>query len=312
LHDKGIDGIEELMRIYDLRGSDETTLDIVASPVAAFNSHSTVRGRHVVVGFSLAQDLERESFNIAVRNADTNARDVPRTLNGRDIVWTEHSDCGSARWEFDLPQNEVIDCRLVYAGCVQAEQRFADPHSLPNPLRMIVELVDPGCARLDKILTAPAKRQSEDFETGIAWLLQLLGFTAIHVSGLSNMTDEPDILVASPSGAVLIVECTIGVPDDDKLTMLISRTVRMRELQQSQNGTTSSEVIPLLVTPRSRDELVGIRAKADKHGIILLCRAEITDAVERTQFPPDAAAVIQHWKQLGLVRIMTGEQPLVG
>lgn len=310
LHNRGIDGVVELMRIYALSGSEESTLEIVAPPVAAFDSSSRVEGRHVTLGFSLALNLPRESFNIAARNADPNARDIPRTLNGRHVAWVEHSDHASGRWEFELRHNEVIDCRAVYDGCVQAQRRMADPKALPNRLRMMINLVDPECSRLVKVLTDPTRKQNEDFEAGIGWLLEVLGFATIHVSALSNMKDEPDILAIAPAGEVLVVECTIGVPDDDKLTMLISRVARMTRLWESQSETASGGVIPILVTARPRSELRGILAKAEEHGIILLCKAEIEEAVARSEFKPDADAVLRGWRGLGLMRLMTGEQPL--
>lgn len=312
LQDSGIDSVDELMRLYELRGSDETSLEIVATPVAALTQGSKLQGRHVVLGFRLAHGLQRERFNVTIRNADPSALDIPRLLNGAEVSWITHSGYNEAQWEFDLPRSEVIDCRVVYAGCVQAELRLSDPESLPNPRRTLVSLVDPQMTALEGLLTRPEKNQGRDFETGIAWLLQMLGFAPIHVSAMSNMTDEPDILVTTPTGEVLIVECTTGVPDDRKLTMLISRVARLREGLQRSNGyaAANAQVIAILITPLPREELAGIRAKAEKHGVLILCRPEIAAAIAGTRFEPNPSSVLQYWRGLGLLRLMTGEQPL--
>lgn len=312
LRDRGIDSVDDLMRLYELRGSDETSLEIVATPVAALAQGSGLQGRHVVLGFRLAHGLPRERFNVTVRNADPNALDIPRSLNGAEVSWITHSSYDEAQWEFDLPRSEVIDCRVVYAGCVQGELRLSDRESLPNPRRTLVGLVDPKMTALEGLLTRPEKNQGRDFETGIAWLLQMLGFAPIHVSAMSNMTDEPDILVTTPTSEVLVVECTTGVPDDKKLTMLISRVARLRESLQRSSGhaAANAQAIAILVTPLPREELAGIRAKAEKHGVLILCRPEIADAIARTKYEPNPSSVLQYWRGLGMLRLMTGDQLL--
>ena len=41
--------------------------------------------------------------------------------------------------------------------------------------------MDPELRRLESLLTKPDKNQGRDFETGFAWLLQVLGFAPIHI-----------------------------------------------------------------------------------------------------------------------------------
>jgi hypothetical protein len=71
---------------------------------------------------------------------------------------------------------------------------------------------------------------AKDFEVGCAWLLQLLGFASFLLSSMSRLNKEPDILAQAPNGNVILVEGTIEVPDDDKLTKLISRATRLEHL----------------------------------------------------------------------------------
>ena len=105
---------------------------------------------------------------------------------------------------------------------------------------------------------------------------------------------------------VVIVECTTGVPDDEKLMKLVSRAVRVREaLEQSPGTPLQPEVITLLITPRQLDELVPIREKAEAHGVLVLCRPDIEKMIMRTEFEPNARDMLQHWQSLPLLKLMT-------
>ena len=79
--------------------------------------------------------------------------------------------------------------------------------------------------RLQELLTNPKMRDKDarDFETGTTWLLQLHGFTTLYLGGMSRLSGEPDVLAQMPNGDLILVECTIEVPDEGKLNKLIAR-----------------------------------------------------------------------------------------
>lgn len=79
--------------------------------------------------------------------------------------------------------------------------------------------------------------------------------------------------------------CTTGVPDDDKLTMLVSRVARLREvLGRSREATETTNPTAILVTPRPAEELAAMRKKAEEYGVIILRRADIEAAIAQTEF----------------------------
>jgi hypothetical protein len=306
LRDIGIGSVNELLRMFSLRGSDETTLDISVGPVVTIDPRSELDGRRAMLIFSLAPNLPPERLRCVIRNADQNAVGPLSTLSGESVDWmyTQHSLQG--RWELDLPRAEVIDFQVIYAGRLQGEVRLADPAARPNPRAMIIGLVDPKLSRLEKLLTSPDKKEGRDFETAVAWLIHALGLAPVHVGAMSGMTDEPDILVEAPGDLVLIVECTIGVPDDGKLTRLISRSVRMREILSRLRGhEVTNQVISILVSSLPAEELVAARAKAEQHSVVLLCREDVQEALRRVSFAPDPEGMVQHWRNLAMTRLLT-------
>lgn len=306
LRQLGLDSLHDLMRVYGLGGSDHSSFEITCDPVATIQG--TLQNRRLNIRVSLAKGLNPENFRITARNADPNSAGMPTSMRGREISWCDHDnerDYGS--WEFTLPTSAIMDCWAVYAGRLEAEVRLADLGSLPNARRMSIELVDPELVRLRALLTRPTGKQRDDFESAVSLLFQILGFAPAHIGAMSGWTHEPDIFVTCPKGETLIVECTTDVPDDDKLMMLVSRTARLREfLERTPEESRPADPIPMLVTPCAREELAPLRDKAERHGVVILSRPEIEAAIARSQFEPDANAVLEGWRQLSLVQFLTG------
>jgi hypothetical protein len=305
LRDLGISSVPELMRLFALSGSDETTLEIAVGPVAMIAPESALDGRHVDLGFRLANGLPPSQLRCVLRNADPNLPGPLATCGGESITWTAGRLTRQGRWQFEMPQAAVVDCQVLYAGEIQGEVRLRDPSATPNPCRLLAGLVDPGLSQVEELVVRPKKTAGQDFEAGIAWLIQMLGFAPIHVGAMSGMTDEPDILAMAPDGTILIIECTTKMPDDKKLTMLVSRTVRMREaLGRSLGDGEGAEIVTLLISSLPAEEVVTIREKAAGHSVILLTREDIVDAVARTNYFPDPKGVLRHWKNAGLMRFL--------
>jgi hypothetical protein len=211
----------QLFGAYDLRGGggEDSSFEIIASPVAKIEPESTISGRKARVRIGLACSLSPERLRITSRNADTRVRDLPWTIGGANLGWTASGAYHYAEWQFDLLEDTVLHVRAVYAGRVHAESRLADPASTPNRLWRALEHVDPKLERLQELLTNPRMRDKDarDFETGTTWLLQLLGFTTVYLGDMSRFSGEPDVLAQAPNGDLILVECTIEVPDDGKL-----------------------------------------------------------------------------------------------
>jgi hypothetical protein len=307
LNEIGFNTLDELMRAYGLQGSDQTTFEVTAESVARIDADTQLRGTHAEIAVRLARGLEADKFRLTVRDASSGGDANPQWISGAEIKWTEGGSYLTGSWGFELPVNSIIDCRAVYAGRVQDEVRLLDPRALPNRRRMVLSVIDPELGRLQALLTNPKEKERDDFEAAVALLFQMLGFAPAHIGSISGMTQEPDIFVAAPGNGVLIVECTTGVPDDEKITKLVSRAVRLRAACQGlQDGPGPPEIIMMLITPRFPGEVVPIREKAEAHGVLVLCRPDIEQAIARTQFEPDAKEMLQRWRGLPLLKLMTG------
>ncbi|MDQ2655191.1 MAG: hypothetical protein M3Z20_19340 [Chloroflexota bacterium] len=313
LHVFGVDTVEQLLRIYGLDARDQTTLEVATMAVATFTAGCSLSGQRATLAFRLAAALDPQLLRIVIKNADPAAAGFPHAVEGSTITWVRDGAWQNGTLTMDLSEPLIVDCRLTYAGRPQAELRLIDEQYLPNPRRTLVDLVDPDAGRLAQLLLAPEKDQGRDFEAAFAWLLQLLGFDCLHIGAMSGLNDEPDILAAGPGGETLIVECTTKVPDDTKVTKLVSRTERMRALRQKrvrEDPRSGALVLPMLVCSLPPNELQVMRAKAEAHSIVVLCLPELEEALCASRFAPDPARHLRTWLQKPLRQLLTGERLL--
>jgi len=304
LNEIGFDTFDELMRALGLEASDQTTFEISAAPVARIESAS-LQGTRLQIVATLARDLDKDRLRVTVRNADLSDAPLPHSFSGSDLDWIERDGSWIATLNHELASNAVIVCRAVYAGRIQDEIRLCDPNALPNSRRMILNVIDPELQRIRKLLTHPTDKQRDDFETAVALLFQMLGFAPAPIGKLSGMSGEPDMFIAGTDSEMLVVECTTDVPDDDKLMKLVSRAARARDVLARSSSSIAYTVLPVLIVPLRPEELRPIRAKADAHGVLILCRPEIEAAIARTEFAPDASEVLRQWRNLPLVELLT-------
>jgi hypothetical protein len=306
LREIGYDHVDQLARLYGLDGTSQTTLEITAGPVAYLGAMTALQGRRASIHVRLSAHLELSRLRITLKSADQQASMQPLVFGADSTQWTRQGIWNEGVWLVDLPTSDAHSCRVLYAGAVQDQRLLFDPSSSPNIRRMLLSIVDPDLKRLRGLLLRPADKQRKDFEAGVALLFQMLGFAPAHIGAMSGLTDEPDIFVSSPTGDVLLVECTTGVPDDRKLSLLVSRSIPIREIVERAQGVSKSDVIAILVTPRLTDELAPIREKASANNVLLLCHSELSDLITRTATFPDAVATLSYLRSIALRRVMTG------
>ena len=123
---------------------------------------------------------------------------------------------------------------------------------------------------------------SSKFEMGIAALLFLLGFSP----SVQLETDAPDLVVTTPGGRLVIVECTTRVADFQmKLGKLVDR--RGGLLKSLEASGHSAQVAAVLICRLPKNQ---IAAEADSllaHKVILLTNEDLVAGLDRVRFPGD-------------------------
>lgn len=307
---EGYRGLHGLMTEFgfELSDADMVSIEINAEPVLEISENSKLRGPEAEIEIRAPGRLSTEPVTLTLADAQSDGRTFRRSIRGKEFHWSRHEHDWIGRCTIDVPAQSILICRGLYAGSLHDETELFDPDALPNLRRTLVELADPGLQRLRGPITAPKNNQEQnDFEAGIAVLLYMLGFDAVRVGGVKKLSEAVDIFALTPSGRVLVVECTTAVLDPkDKLGKLLTRMEQANERLSAANPRFRSEqIVGVVVIPKMRSEL-GIEWKpANDRRVLILCRPEIEQALERTRFSPNADKVLDDWLRLGLREVLT-------
>ncbi len=115
-------------------------------------------------------------------------------------------------FEMQVPGGAVVHCVASYDGMAQHFGWLIDPVNAQNPKRAIYTEFDANMEVLQDLLAGQKKGDAAgDFETGVRWLLWMLGFSVADLGGNKRTRDAPDLIAITPNGHVAVIECTIGM-----------------------------------------------------------------------------------------------------
>lgn len=176
-------------------------------------------------------------------------------------------------------------------------------------------LLDSGKARNNRLIAAQhfdselkmtrnAVFESHDstrFENGVAALLFLLGFSpAVQLE-----TAAPDIIVTTPGGRMVIVECTIKIADfSSKLGKLVDRRGALNKTLKSASH--FIDVAAVLVCRLPRDQIAAQAEMLKKNQVLLISNEDLIEAFHRLRLPSDPDLMLSE----ALAKIAIKSNPL--
>lgn len=268
--------------------SDSVNVDVVAFQVAAVSSESGINGDKATVAVNVAANLSKEQAAIGY-NVHQNNKVIQRgKLNAASLEWTAQDGHQSGKAVIDVPEGSIMQCFASYAGITQQRYWILDSSKIFNPRQAAYEAFDGKLTLLKETIEgATTKRQSRDLESAVSCLLWMLGFSITQVDSLSKMQDAADILAVTPQGHYAVVECTTGLlKEDNKLPKLHDRAQSVKKSLQSV-GHQIFEVLPVIVTTKSRDEIKPELEQAEKHGILVVAREDLSEMFNRVYLFPN-------------------------
>lgn len=252
----------------------------ISPPVDLMLDKSRVRDNHLELEIHAMQSFDTARIGLAVATFPVDGISSRRQIAPK-IRWAKPR--GGLRKGTVTVKTKKMDSALVMLTAGDAtirRQWFLDPEKVRNQRLAAVQLFDK-----DLRMVKQAVLQAGDaarFELGVQMVLFLLGFAPT----VMLERDAPDLVVAAPSGRLVLVECTIRIADfHAKLGKLIDRRgAAIKYMQSSGHGTT---LFAALVCALPRDQIAVSDAELAKHGVMLATAETLSVLFDRARYPND-------------------------
>jgi hypothetical protein len=298
--DQPFDSITDLLVHMGLPGlsqmGDSATLEIVARTPANISDKSIISNNNATIILNVSQDVDVNKIKLGCKVFNKNA--IERfSVNGEKITWTNNQDSLIGEYKHTVEDAAWLQAFLSYEDLALHDWYINDPQKQTNPRYSIHSIFDGSHDILRRFLLE-AEFTQENFEEGIALLLNVLGFSIFHYGQIPKLKDGPDIIAFTPLGNVAVIECTVGLLDkNDKLAKLIQRTVLIKEKLKSA-GLGHFSIQPIIMSKLPRAEVTGHLEEAGKHSIAVVCKEELTELLNRVTFYPDPEGLFREASRL--------------
>lgn len=253
-------GLPVLMQI-----GDATTLEIVAKTPAIVGASSVINGSEAVIECRVAKALDAGKLRLGYRMLQKDQQIVRGSITGDNFEWQDDKDLKVAFHRIAVGEASVVQAFIGYDRISLHQWWVTDPQKHLNPWQAIHQIFDQDLELLRKMLLKPETDKPYAFENAVSTLLTLLGFSVANYGRIPKLQKGPDIIAVTQSGHVGIIECTVGlINENDKLAKLVQRTTLIREkLADARYG--HLQLQPTIVTPLSRDEVAADLVTAGNH-----------------------------------------------
>lgn len=262
-------------------GGQSATLSIrVGLPIDLALDQCKLEAGSLYLAIYAHPSFDTSHAHLALRAVPGEMRDSRKQVADA-IVWGEvvnNRREGTAK--IALPKADAVLVMLMVGNTTVRRHWLLDPSRSRNSRLLAFQTFDKDLKRVRNAVAGNA--DAHEFERGIAALLFMLGFSpAIQLE-----TDAPDLVVATPGGRLLLVECTTRITDfPSKLGKLVDRRGKFQKsLQESGHF---AQVAGVLVCRLPRDQIATEAAALLAHDIILLAGEELAEGLSRVSIPVD-------------------------
>lgn len=291
--DNPYDSINELLIDYNLGGNKHqlSTIEVVAKSVVEVWVNSSVNANSAKIGIWINKSLNKNSAKIGYRVIDKGTVVSRSSIGGSNLEWEDgESNSLIGTKTIHLPAGSLLHCIASYENKTHHVAWRADQNYFQNSRAATYQLVDQNQNIIKSLLfpeLPPKGKASEDFENAINWLLWALGFSPAIFGTHPKTKDGLDIIATTPNGNFIVIECTLGLlRSESKLSKLASRAIQVREKLDSTN-LKHIQILPVIVTALSRDQVEADIATADELGILVLAKQDIEKLFEMFSWFPN-------------------------
>lgn len=237
---------------------------------------------HLTLHAHLGVDSKKVSLAIRTFPEDLSMRQQV----AKDVKWSTEKDYQLGYLEVNIQNSFASEAILMLGKNTIRRQFFEDMSKVPNRRLTALSFFDRDLKRLKSSLFGT---DGAAFEKAISSLAYLFGFSGC----ILNETDAPDIILSSPNGNVVIIECTTRIGDfDNKLGKLVDRKNSLsKELVASGD---SRKIYSYLICGLPKDQIVVDERKLAVHKVTLLTQESLQNLLGRLKFPEDLEQLLIH------------------
>lgn len=290
------DGFEDVASWLDLRVPDGRTLQPninirVNPPIALEFENCSLAGNLLSLILISHSEFDVRNLTLAVRAAPDTGLNTRLQIADR-IQWTEaEKGIKRGRAEIELDEADSALIMLIVGDSTVQRQWIQDKSKARNTRLLAVQHFDKELKMVRRHLldSTDSSKDSAKFETSVAALLFLLGFTP----AIQMETDAPDLIVTAPSGRIVLVECTMRIAD---LSLKIGKLVDRREsLSRSlaQSGH-SSNVIAVLVCALPKSNIPVGYIDTHSMNVLLATKEDLEKGLNQLRFSSDPDKILDN------------------
>lgn len=284
------DGLADLagwlgIDLVALNGGTPTITVRVGPPVDLIFDHCELRENLLTLVLHAHKSFDVTRLRLAVRGVPGGGL-AGRQQATSQIHWGEVTDNkrqGVAR--IQMQDCDSALAMLMIGASTVRRQWFLDPTKARNNRFMAVQHYDIELRKIrSAVLESP---ESAKFEQGVTALLFLLGFSPV----LQLETDSPDIIVTTPAGQLVLVECTTKISDfSAKLGKLVDRRGSLSKVLAGAGH--PPEILATLICRSPRDQIAAHEDELRSHKVLLLTREDLQNSFDRVRHPEDPDKVV--------------------
>ena len=274
------DSLDDLLRHCALPIQSEmggaTWLEIVAGCPAFITDKSVIDNGEARIECRVASSLDAEALRVGYKIFQGEGNIERReSLSGTSFEWRLENGAKEGSCRVQVGDAQLMQAFASYSGVALHQWWITDPNKRLNPRHAIHQVFDDDLELLTKQLFKPESDKAHMFEQAVSTLLNLIGFSTGTYGRIPKLQRGPDVIAISPAGNIGVVECTLGlINENDKLAKLVQRTKLIKD-KLSQTGYGHLQVLPVVVTPLPRTENSANLEEAGKLGIAVVCKEDI-------------------------------------
>jgi hypothetical protein len=283
------DGAEDLRNWLGLRLPASESLSSIAitvsPPVDLLIDRSGFIGDTLRLTLTSHRNADRSLVGLAIRAVPGGGL-ISRFQVADKITWSETSSgLFEGTVEIALPGESAALSMLLVGSETVRRHWFLHATNAPNYRIAAVKHFDVDLRMIRQgLFDSPDSRR---FEAAVAALLFVLGFSA----AVQLETDAPDIVVATPAGRIVLVECATRIADiGAKTGKLVDRRGALQKALRV--GNKALDVSAALVCRLPRDQIAARSGDVSAMGVLLATAEDLNEALIRAEVSADADQIL--------------------